>query len=111
MKNIIGAFGTLLVLMVNLLMCMVVSNASVRVAAAKEYKADVVAEIENSNFNPYVVAGCIEQAEKAGYQLQVTNCTYNEENDIQTAEVLLSYYYELPLFGISKTMTTRGIAR
>lgn len=111
MKNIIGAFGTLLVLMVNMFMCIAVSSASGTVAVAKEYKADVVAEIENSNFNPYVIAGCIRQAEEAGYQLQVTNCTYNEENDIQTAEVILSYSYYLPLFGISKTMTTRGIAR
>lgn len=111
MKNIIGAFGTLLVLLVNLFMCITVCNASVVVAAAKEYKADVVAEIENSNFNAYVIEGCIDQAQKAGYQLEVTNCVYDEVYDIQTAEVILTYTYKLPLFEIFETRTTRGIAR
>lgn len=111
MKNIIGAFGTLLVLMVNMFMCITVSNGSAAVAAAKEYKTDVIAEIENSNFNPYVIAGCIKQAQECGYQLQVTNYTYDEEKDTRTAEVILTYTYSLPLFGIYETMTTRGIAR
>lgn len=111
MKNIIGAFGTMLILMLNLYMCVLVSNAGLTVAEAKEYKADVVAEIENSNFNPYVIAGCIEQAKKAGYDLQVTNYTYNEVSDIQTAEVILTYSYQMPLFGISASKTTRGMAR
>ena len=111
MKSIIGAFGTLLVLMMNLFMCITVSNASAMVAAAKEYKAAVVAEIENSNFNVYVIQGCKEQAKKAGYELEVTNYVYDKNNDIQTAEVIVTYEYEIPLFGIHRTETTRGIAR
>ncbi|MBQ8278247.1 MAG: hypothetical protein IJZ23_00220 [Roseburia sp.] len=111
MKNIIGTFGTMLVLAINIFICAVVSNAGTTVAAAKEFKAAVVAEIENSNFNPNVIEGCIKQAREAGYELQVTNCVYDENNDIQLAEVVLTYVYELPLFGISETRTTRGIAR
>ena len=111
MKNIIGAFGTLMVLIMNLYMCVTISGASVAVVAAKEFKADVVAEIENSNFNPYVIAGCIEQANKAGYDLVVTNYTYSSKDDIQTAEVILTYSYEMPLFAISAKRTTRAIAR
>lgn len=111
MKSVVGAFGTMILLLLNVLMCITISNASVAVAVAKEYKADVVAEIENSNFNPYVIEGCIRQAELAGYNLQITNYTYDDMHDVQTAEVILTYAYELPMFGIYETKTTRGIAR
>ena len=111
MKHIIGAFGTLVVLMMNIFICISVSNASSSAAEAKEFKAAVVAEIENSNFNRNVINACITQAENAGYSLQVTDCTYDRNNQIQTAEVILTYSYSLPLFGIEETVTTRGIAR
>lgn len=111
MKSIIGAFGTIMVLMLNLVMCIGVNNVSVTTAAAKEFKADVVAEIENSNFNPNVINGCIKQAQDAGYELEITSCTYDENNNIQTAEVVLTYSYHIPLFGMSGTKSTRGIAR
>lgn len=111
MKNIIAAFGTLMVLMLNLVICIGVSNASVTTAVAKEFKADVVAEIENSNFNPNVINGCISQAQEAGYELEITSCTYDENNNIQTAEVVLTYSYYIPLFNIQGTKSTRGIAR
>ena len=111
MRNIIGAFGTLFVMTIYFYSCVAVGNAGIMVAAAKEFKAEVVAEIENSNFNPNVIAGCIEQAEEAGYQLQITNCIYDERENIQTAEVVLTYAYEIPLLGIAGTKTTRGIAR
>ena len=111
MKQIIGAFGTLILLMLNIFMCITVANASGAVVEAKEFKADVVAEIENSNFNQNVINSCISQAVASGYELQITNCTYDANNDIQAAEVILTYKYEMPLFGISETKTTRGIAR
>lgn len=111
MKNIIGVFGTLTMLMLYFFSCISVGNAGIAVAAAKEFKAQVVAEIENSNFNPNVIEGCIKQAENAGYQLEVTSCMYDERHHMQSAEVILTYRYEIPLLGISETRTTRGIAR
>jgi ABC-type sugar transport system substrate-binding protein len=111
LKNIIGAFCTLLILVLNLLLCMEVSISCAAVSAAKEYKADVIAEIENSNFNPYVINACKQQAQDAGYELQVTEVVYDEERDLRTAEIILSYHYEMPVFGISQTKSTRGIAR
>lgn len=111
MKNIISAYAILFVFVCNIIMCIQLVGASGQTAAAKEYKADVVAEIENSNFNPNVIAACISQADAAGYQLQITNCTYDENLDIQTAEIILEYSYSMPLFGINEKRTTRGIAR
>ena len=111
MKHIVEAFGTLLALLLNVFVCISVANVGGAVTEAKEFKAAAVAELENSNFNPNVVDACIRQAQDAGYVLQVTNCSFDEDNDIQMAEVILTYRYEIPILGISEIMTTRGIAR
>jgi len=111
MKHIISAYGTMFILMLNVMICISMCNASSTVAEAKEFKADIIAEIENSNFNAAVLNGCINQAKAAGYILSITNCIYDENNNIQTAEVILKYTYKIPLLGISEIKTTRGIAR
>lgn len=111
MKHIISAYGTMFILMLNVMICISICNASGAVAEAKEFKADIIAQIENSNFNTAVINGCINQAQEAGYTLTITNCIYDETNNIQTAEVVLTYTYEIPLLGISEIKTARGIAR
>ena len=111
MKQIIGAFGTLFMLAVLIVSLVSVITVTGNVAAAKEYKADVVAQIENSNFNQSVIDNCISQAQAEGYGLEVINCRYDDLHNIQTAEVVLSYSYRLPVFGIEQTKTVRGIAR
>ena len=79
-------------------------------AAAKEYKADVIAEIENSDFNRDVISSCISQEQSAGYTLTVTPSA-NADGETVSADVILSYDYKMPVFGIEKTHMTRGIAR
>lgn len=51
MKYVIEAFSILFALMAGLYGSVSVISVSGQIAAAKEYKADVIAEIENSNFN------------------------------------------------------------
>lgn len=111
MKNIVSAFSMLLVLMINSFVGIGLIGVSGEIAAAKEYKADVIAEIENSNFNQHVINGCIEQAKASGYKLTVTNCSYDDNRNIQSAEVILGYTYEIPILGIKDTRMTRGVAR
>lgn len=111
MKHIVGAFGTLMIMTFNIFLCISVLNVSGTIAEAKEFKADVIAEIENSDFNQNIIDACILQAESEGYQLQITNCMYDERNAINTAEVILLYKYEIPFLGISEERTTRGMAR
>lgn len=111
MKHIITAYTTLIVFILNVFICIGISNAEANMTEAKEYKAQVIAEIENSNFNPNVIEACRNQARTAGYELQITNCLYDENYNMQSAEVVLCYMYELPVLGISKIKTTRGIAR
>ena len=55
MKQVIGAFGILFILMINIFVCTGLIGAGGQIAAAKEYKSQVVAELENSNFNPVVI--------------------------------------------------------
>ncbi|MDD6306983.1 MAG: hypothetical protein PUA75_08640 [Clostridiales bacterium] len=110
MKHIISAFGTLFVLLINIFICVGTATASSEAAAAKEYKADVIAEVENCNFNPNVIAACVAEAKELGYELSITK-SVDVSNEVQSAEVILSYSYEIPVFGISQTKTTRGIAR
>ena len=78
---------------------------------ADEYKADVIAEIEDSNFNAQVMEHCKKQAEEAGYDLTVTPCEYDADGDLSLAEVTLSYSYEVPLIGIEEKKQLRGVAR
>ena len=111
MKYIIEAFSVLTVLMINLFICIGVLTASVDVAAAKQYNADVVAEIENSNFNPNVIAECETQAQAQGYLLEVTTAAYLGNDERYTAQVKLTYTYEIPVLGISQQRVTRGLAR
>lgn len=111
MKYIVEAFTILIVIILGLRCCTDLVSASGQTSAAKEYKADVIAEIENSNFNPNVINACISQAAANGYELQVSNYTYDADHDIQTAEIILKYEYKMPVFGITDTRSTRGIAR
>jgi hypothetical protein len=110
MKQIVGAFGTLLIFVVWILSCISLAIAAEQAEAAKAYKADVITEIENSNFNPNVMEACIRQAEAAGYRLKINTCMYDEVRDMQTAEVILGYTCEMPLFHITEAKETRGIA-
>lgn len=111
MKHIVEAFSVLVSLMLNLFVCIAVLNVSAEVAAAKDYKAAVIAEIENSNFNPSVISDCVNRAAEHGYVLEIQTCAYDAESNTSTAEVLLTYEYEIPLFGMHGSRTTRGVAR
>lgn len=111
MKYIIEAFSVLTIFMIHLFLCIGVLTASADVAAAKQYNADVVAEIENSNFNPNVIAACETQAQAQGYLLEVIPAVYSGSTERYTAQVKLTYSYKIPVLGISQQRVTRGIAR
>ena len=107
MKNIINTFTTLLFYLLCVLGGAALLTASAQTAAAKEYKADVITEIENSDFNQTVITSCISQAQSAGYTLAVTPSA-DADGETVSADVVLSYSYKIPIFGIEKTHMTRG---
>lgn len=111
MKHIIEGFSVLLILLFNMVIVISVIGVSAKVAAAKEYKAAVVTEIENSNFNTNVIAACIEDADRHGYSLEVDACVFGDDVERQMAQVRLTYDCDIPILGIASKRVARGIAR
>ena len=111
MKVVIEVYTILWVLLLTMSTGLSVTMAEERAAQAKRVKAEVVAEIENSKFNPDVIEACKSSASAAGFDLSVTPCTYDQAHDVTSAEVALTYTYKIPLLGIEQTRTTEGIAR
>lgn len=111
MGTIIKFFSGLLVILLGFFIFLSgIITVSFRIDA-DEFKSDVIAEIEDSNFNAAVINNCKQQAADNGYTLNVTNVTYDEDSNIQLAEVILTYNLDVPFFGISSTKEVRGIAR
>lgn len=108
MKHVIEAFSVILVMVLNLFLCVNVITVSAEVAAAKRFAADVVAEIENSNFNPRVMENCKLRAGEAGYELEIISGKYGTS---EIARVRLSYPYRIPMFAVAAQKTTEAIAR
>lgn len=86
-------------------------SAAFNKSDAVNYKADVIAEIENSNFNDKVIQSCIEEAEKNGYELTVNKEVLNRTEDKVIAEVVLKYDFKIPILNINNEHQTRGYAR
>ncbi len=80
-------------------------------AAARSYHADVISEIECSNFNAGVISACKSQAKNKGYELAVANMVYDAEQNQQMAEVILSYDYAIPVLNLVSGHEIRGFAR
>lgn len=106
-KTLSGVFFLLLVTLTGIQTVM----GGVDAAEAQNYHADVVTEIECSNFNPRVISACISQAAQAGYELKVTPVVYDASGHQQTAEVVLRYKYGIKLLELSEPKSIRGFAR
>ena len=102
MRQIIGAFGILFIMMANIFICTGLIGASGQVAAAKEYKSQVVAELENSNFNPGVIDACKKKAAEDGYELEISDCVYDAWQNMRAAQVALKYHYRIPVLEFTK---------
>ena len=111
MKYIIEVFSVMLVLVFNLLLCVNMLGVSADVAAAKEFKAAMIAEIEISDSNRYVIAVFKGQVGTEAYDLEVQSYTYGGQSDRRIAGINLYYRYRIPLLGVSQQRVTRGIAR
>lgn len=106
-KTYLGLFFILLTGLVGI----GVVTAGVQSAAARNYHADVIAEIECSNFNDGVIAACKTQAQEAGYDLTVRAMTYDARGKQKTAEIILTYDYAIPVLNLITEHEVRGFAR
>lgn len=106
-KAYLGIFFLLIIGMVGI----GVVAAGVEVTAARNYHADVIGEIECSNFNPGVIDACKNQAQENGYQLTVKDMVYDIERNQQMAEVILAFDYAIPILNLVSNREIRGFAR
>ncbi|MCI9445881.1 MAG: hypothetical protein HFH36_00540 [Lachnospiraceae bacterium] len=107
MKAYLGIFFLLVTGMVGI----GVVTAGIQSANARNYHADVISEIECSNFNDAVVASCKQQAQEAGYQLVVKTMDVNVQEHAKVAEVILHYEYAIPVLNLVTDHQVRGFAK
>lgn len=107
MKTYLGIFFLLVTGMVGI----GVITAGIQSANARNYHADVISEIECSNFNDAVVVSCRQQAQDAGYKLEVKKMVYNAQEHVQIAEVILHYEYAIPVLNLLTEHQVRGFAK
>lgn len=118
-KTFMGVFFILMLLMLG----MGIISAQIDVSDALDYKSDIIAELENSNYNPSVLNSCIRQAEENGYSLEIktyvpggTSVVYtapdaNDTTDVVMAEVVLTYPYTIQFLNSVTNHQVRGYAR
>lgn len=123
MSQIVKAFSGIFFLLLLLFLGIGIVSAQMDVEKAKDYKSDIVMEIENSNYSVSVLNACIEQAKANGYDIAITVYqengvanTYAEANVTNTkgaylAEILLTYHYGIGILNTSTEHSIRGFSR
>lgn len=107
MKTYLGIFFLLVTGMVGI----GVVTAGIQSVNARNYHADIISEIECSNFNDAVVSSCRQQAEEEGYDLQVKTMAYDLQGHARIAEVILDYEYAIPVMNLVTDHQVRGFAK
>lgn len=85
--------------------------AGIEVTAARNYHADVISQVECSNFNAGVISACKNQAKERGYQLEVSELVYDTEENQKMAEIILFFDYSIPVLNLVSDHEVRGFAR
>ena len=110
MAQIVQFFSNILLMLLGFFLCISIVAGVCRITQADAYKADMITEIENSNFNESVINACMLQANEAGYAVEIRPCYYDVDGDMTLAEITLEYAYQIPLLGVAEKKQLRGIA-
>ena len=111
MSQIIKTYTGLFFLLLQSMTGMGIVAASTVAGAAQNYHAQVITQVECSNFNEAVMEECVRQAEEQGYGLKITPLVYDERNQVRMAEVVLEYQYAVPLLELVSEKEICGFAR
>ncbi len=113
MSTVIKTYIGIFVFVFSLAVMTGLMKTSMDTNKARDFYDIVIAEIENSNFAPSVVAACEEQAKASGYELMLNDTGIIKDADgrVVLMEVILKYQYEIPFFGINENKYIRGFAR
>lgn len=111
MEQIFKIFTGIMILTFHFFLCICVFLACEQRERADDVKSNIIAELENSNFNENIIASCIQFAKENGYEVTIDKAVYDKEQDLILADVELSYTYEIPVLGLKQTKTLEGVAR
>jgi len=111
MGQVIKTYLGMFFLMVTGMVGIGVVTAGIQSANARNYHADVISEIECSNFNEGVLAACKQQAQDDGYELWVRTMSYDAQGHTKRAEVILDYEYAIPVLNLITDRQVRGFAK
>ncbi len=124
MSQIIKVWMSLFLILVFIVTGIGCISASTDIEHARSFKADVVANLENSNYNADVINSCISTASDCGYALTIV--AYGKDGGVKTyrdgspagstkgvyaASVTLKYKYKIGFLNINTEKSVRGMAR
>lgn len=124
MEQVIKTYLGIFLMMVLATVGIGIVAAEAQICKARNFKSDVVVELENSDYNREVLNACMKQAEESGYRLQIT--LYEDtgevilcengnvpfwENEVTMAEVILHYAYQMGPFHGKMEHSIRGFGR
>lgn len=125
MSQIVKAFLGVFLTMFLTATSLGILTAYLEVMNAQDMQAGFVDEIENSDYNPGVIRACMQQSEKAGYQLTVTLFGSDTSvtvvgsaaevpastEGIDMAKVEMQFPFRIAFLGICKTHKLVSYAR
>lgn len=124
MEQIPKVFLTIFVTLIITTLSFGIIAAEAKSTKAKNFKADVVAQLEASDFDETVMRELVESAKNNGFTLYlkdkpndlndpdtqsvlITNSTYNQK----VCYITLKYSFDIGIFGIHKEHITQAVAR
>ncbi len=110
MEQVIKSYLGIFLIFMGLFVSTGIISASVSASNAVSFHADVIKEVEDSNFAPSVINACLDSAQSAGYKLTVTPI-HDADGNTTMAEVILDYEYNIPFLNLFTEHEKRGFAR
>jgi hypothetical protein len=112
MELVLKSYLTIFLLFMGVFTLTGILSADMDISRAKAIHADVINEIENSDFSRDVINACIQTVEQeTDYHLYVEEMC-NDQGRTVMAEVILTYDYVIPFLGIEDAgHEIRGYAR
>ena len=113
MSSVIKTYLGIFMLIMSVFTLVGIISADMDAGHARDFHSSVIAEIEDADFAPSVVAECIAQADRAGYDLLIDeeSCVYDEDGKVTMMEVVLQYDYSVDFLDLLSTQQIRGFAR
>lgn len=110
MESVIKTYLGIFLTFIGVFVAVGVISACIAASNAVSFHADVIKEVEDSNFAPRVIEACKTSAESAGYGLEILEIKDATGRTVM-AEVILDYDYNIPFLKVFTQHEKRGFAR